>query len=315
VEALSGFVREGGHGKVRKVRITGLDTVPPYIALAGKMPKTKDLRDQRVEQSVEALVCPLNHAGLIKFFAINSETMEAYTLWWNGGHLGELLDLNKKVSPTCEWHEMHLIRELPEEKQKEVSLFRRHKAKLAWTLVYVTHLLHQSSVLHNDLSPRNILLHYPDYSNEIINIGICDFGITSRINEKAPSHYGYPSINETKKQQKGRWWVAPELFYTYGPPNSDTSIPIMQSRHIYTKQSDSYSVGKLTESMKIGDMDNFDRDTFTTVDACRYFAMKVGQLTNEDPKKRPTCTEVVNLVMGPPWYMKPPTSVLRDSPL
>ena len=315
VEPLGGFSREGGHGKVRKVRITGLDTIPANIPLAEKMPKTKDLRNQRVERSIEALACPLNHAGLIKFFALNSITMAAYTLWWNGGHLGDLLSVDKLVSRTTEWHELHRIRQLPEEKQKEVSLFRRHKAKLAWALVYVTHLMHQTLVLHNDLSPRNVLLHYPDYSNEIINIGICDFGLTSRVNENAPSHYGYPTKEETQKQQDGRWWVAPELFYTFGPSDSDTSKPIMQSRHKYTKQSDSYSIGKLVEAMKIGDMYPFDQETFSTMDAYRYFAMKVGQLAKKDSKERPTCTEVVNLVMGPPWYMKPPTFVLRDSPM
>ncbi len=42
--------------------------------------------------------------------------------------------------------------------------------------------------------------------------------------------------------------------------------------------------------MKIGDMNNFERDTFRIRDVSMYFAMRLGQLINEDPKNRPTCT-------------------------
>ena len=30
---------------------------------------------------VEALACPIEYTGLIKFWAVNSQMMEAYTLW------------------------------------------------------------------------------------------------------------------------------------------------------------------------------------------------------------------------------------------
>jgi hypothetical protein len=89
----------------------------------------------------------------------------------------------------------------------------------------------------------------------------------------------------------------------------------MQSTHKYTVKSDSYSIGKLTEWMKIGDMDNIDEDIFKSPETCRYFALKLGQLTEEDPANRPTCSEVANLVMGPPWNMTPPEFVFRKSPL
>ena len=186
--------------------------------------------------------------------------MEAYTLWWNGGNIDELRRLDTQVPISYDWQEVKWLRGLPEEKKKEISLFRRHKAKLAWALVYVTNLIHKSLVLHNDLSPRNVMLHFPDYSNDIINIGICDWGISSRFDKNAPSHYGYPNEDERERQERGRWWVAPELFYTFGPRNSDTSLEIMQSTRKYTQQSDSYSIGKLTEWMRIGNMTEFDAD-------------------------------------------------------
>jgi hypothetical protein len=47
---------------------------------------------------VEALACLCEHPSVIKFFAIHIKTMEAYTLWWNGGFFKEMLDYNMKYS-------------------------------------------------------------------------------------------------------------------------------------------------------------------------------------------------------------------------
>ena len=174
--------------------------------------------------------------------------------------------------------------------------------------------MHKSRVLHNDLSPRNILFHFPNYSNEEINIGICDWGISSRFDEKAPSHYGKPTEELTERDAKGRWWVAPELFYTYGPPNSDTSIPIMQAKHRYTEESDSYSIGKLTEWMKIEDMvHDWDTDLFNKYEASKYLATKLKEMREVDPGRRPTCTEVANQLINPQWCMRPLEFLFRSS--
>ncbi len=48
---------------------------------------------------MKALECQCEHLGVIKFLAIHIETMEAYTLWWNGGTLRKMLDCNMKYSP------------------------------------------------------------------------------------------------------------------------------------------------------------------------------------------------------------------------
>jgi len=47
------------------------------------------------------------------------------------------------------------------------------------------------------------MLHYLDYSNEIINIGICDWRILSRFDENAPSHYGKPTDAERDQYRQG----------------------------------------------------------------------------------------------------------------
>jgi serine/threonine protein kinase len=241
--------------------------------------------------------------------------MEAYTLWWNGGNFKELLHLNEKVVSHAEWHEIKLVKQLTGQQQKEISLFRRHKAKLAWALVYVTSLVHNAGVLHNDLSLVNILLHYPPFSDEEINIGICDWGIASRIQEGAPSHFGYEKQEKLDAERMGRWWAAPELFYLFGPEGSDTSLDVMKATYKYSVKSDSYSIGKLTQRMNIEHMVEYDKDLFRNHESSRYFAMKLRELVDVDVNKRPTCAQVVDLLMGKPWFMKPPEFVFRDSVL
>jgi len=102
------------------------------------------------------------------------------------------------------------------------------------------------------------MLLYLDYPNEIISIGICDCGIASWIDKKAPLHYVYSTSEETKWQWEGRCWVALKLLYTFGLVNSNMSFSSMQSTHKYIEKSNLYSIGKLMEWMKIGDLDNFD---------------------------------------------------------
>jgi hypothetical protein len=69
------------------------------IELVGKTLKTNDKQEARKQRSVEALACSCEHPSVIKFLAIHIETMEAYTLWWNGGTLQKMLDYNTKYFP------------------------------------------------------------------------------------------------------------------------------------------------------------------------------------------------------------------------
>jgi hypothetical protein len=77
----------GGYGVVCKVRIKRFDHIPSTIELAGKTPKMDDKQKTSKNRLVEALACLCKHPSVIKFLAIHTKTMEAYTLWWNGGTL------------------------------------------------------------------------------------------------------------------------------------------------------------------------------------------------------------------------------------
>jgi hypothetical protein len=101
---LLGGDNQGDYGVVRKVKIEIFNHILSTIELVGKTPKTNDKQKMCKQRSVEALACPCEHLGVIKLLAIHTETMEAYTLWWNGGTIQEILDYNTKYSPIMDNH-------------------------------------------------------------------------------------------------------------------------------------------------------------------------------------------------------------------
>jgi hypothetical protein len=62
--------------------------------------------------------------------------------------------------------------------------------------------------------------------------------------------------------------VVPELFYVNSPPNSETAIERVRWKHLYTPQSDAYSVGKL--ALRIWN-DEWDQDLFKIVECGSIF--------------------------------------------
>ena len=98
VVPLSGHNKQGGHRRVRKVCLQNSNHIPENMELAGKSAvRVDDLKKSREKLSIEALVCPCDHPGVIKFFVINDMTMECYSQWWNGGTLGVMFTLDEKT--------------------------------------------------------------------------------------------------------------------------------------------------------------------------------------------------------------------------
>jgi hypothetical protein len=96
---LLGGDNKGGYGVVRKVQIKRFNCIPNMIELARKTSNTDDKWEVRKERLGEALACMCEHPSVIKFLAIHVDTMEVYTLWWNGGTIRKMLDYNTKYSP------------------------------------------------------------------------------------------------------------------------------------------------------------------------------------------------------------------------
>jgi hypothetical protein len=83
-----------------------MENIPSDIDFAGKLPKANDDFAQRNEWPLEALACPISHAGVIKFWALHPNTMEAYMLWWNGGSLHSFwTKYNSKVSEAINYED------------------------------------------------------------------------------------------------------------------------------------------------------------------------------------------------------------------
>jgi hypothetical protein len=59
--------------------------------------------------------------------------------------------------------------------------------------------------------------------------------------------YGFPIMAEMERNKRKCSWVAPKLFYDYGPPNSKTSLEHVERRNLYTKEADAYSVEKMVK--------------------------------------------------------------------
>jgi hypothetical protein len=67
VVAVLGFGNEGGYGEICKVCISRVASIPTIVDFAGKMSKAVNEVDKRVERAKEAMTCPIEHPGLIKF--------------------------------------------------------------------------------------------------------------------------------------------------------------------------------------------------------------------------------------------------------
>ena len=89
---------EGGYAKARQVRILKMENIPSDIDFAGKLPKATNDFAQRDERSLEALACLVLHAGVIKYWVLHPNTIEAYMLWWNGS---SLTIIGQNIIPKC----------------------------------------------------------------------------------------------------------------------------------------------------------------------------------------------------------------------
>jgi serine/threonine protein kinase len=222
VMAVPRFGNEGDYGEIRKVRISRVANIPTVVDFVGKMSKVMSEEAKRKEQAVEAMAWLIEHPRLIKFWAVNSQTMEAYTLWWNGGCVRSFWKINSEVSPALEnqyifHHPNHTMQEL-----EMILAYRTKSAKLTMSLIMTMARVHKSKILHNVISPSNILLHFPPDHVDRVYIGVCDWGMETRFIEKVSSMYGYPTKEEMEKNKKEHFWVALELFYVYGLHNSET---------------------------------------------------------------------------------------------
>jgi hypothetical protein len=116
--------------------------------------------------------------------------------------------------------------------------------------------------------------------------------MATRTIEDVLSAYSYPTKDEMERNKKECLWVVPELFYVYGPPYSETSLKRVQRRHLYTKEVDAYSVGKVAQPIW---EDEWDKELFKSTVGASIFLYKLHQLQHEDPKNRPSLASILEI--------------------
>ena len=155
---------------------------------------------------MEACVNPIQHPGMIKFWAVHHKTMESYTLCWNGGSLASFLQkLNSKVSKAITLKNIKFSGgKLLLDELDKVTMYRRNRAKLALSLLIIVEKCHTHGIQHNDLNPSNILLHFPPMDKTKIFLGVCDWEMACRVSEEVASNYGFQTKEEMEMQQRLR---------------------------------------------------------------------------------------------------------------
>ena len=306
----SGEQFQGAYGKVRQVSIHNFAPIPSHMVFAEKTSKIahKDKTRARKELSIEALVNPVDHPGMIKFFALSAENMSAFTIWWNGN---SLLSVKRIERPFTTIHPSTLLalEGMDIEVRRKIAAFRKQQAWLAWAFMNIIDVLHKSGVLHNDLSPSNILLHFPPELPEDVYIGVCDWGMASWSGEEPLSLNWARDEADLQAKKTARWWIAPEMWYMLPQEVDGVVVSPGTKQTKNTMKSEAYATGKLTRYIY---NDASSSTLFKGCDTTRVMLNRVlDGLTKDDPKERWTVAHAVNSMKANPYNLSTPTQCYR----
>jgi hypothetical protein len=297
----------GSYGTVRKVMLTKLESIPSWIFFAGKSLKTTNEKEKRQGIINEAGGCPVIHPGIIRIAYLHPKMIEGYTLWWNGGSLISFLSkYNSKVSESVDADDIEREQGtgLTKEELAWVATYRKNRVNLALSLLVIVGKCHDAQYMHNDITPSNVLLHFDDWKEQRVYIGICDWGLSSRVVEKEPSRYGFPSMEILAKEKKKRRFAAPELFYVYGEQGSTNSIEAMQKTHLYSIAADAHAAGWIAAAIW---KEDWNPKYFTTKNPEQYqnLRIKLESLVKEDVSERASVPDVLDTLRNAPhcWTM------------
>ena len=80
----------------------------------------------------------------------------------------------------------------------------------------IVDVVHKHDVLHNDLNPNNVMLHFPRDRDVVVFISVRDWEMATWTNEEAPLNYGRDSLEELVKHKEKYNCAGPELFHVQG---------------------------------------------------------------------------------------------------
>ena len=304
---------QGSYGVVRRVTICGASFIPEWIEFVGKTMKVKTSLENWKERSIEALACPVDHSRVIKIQYLNMKTYESYSMWWNGGLLKNMREYDHSIAEVHKSEILHKPR-LDYEARKNLVVYRKHHAYLAWALMCIVDVVHNHDVLHNDLNPNNVMLHFPQDRDGAIFIGVCDWEMATWTNEEAPSNYGRDSLEELVKHKEKYNYVGPELFHVQREQGTSLSPVRMAWKHRHTYLSESFLVDALAKKIYNHDSTSnlFQQNRDPNV-VMRQFEVGLDALRKIDPAERSTITHVVNLLKSPLYNMATPNMYFRNT--
>ena len=65
----------------------------------------------------------------------------------------------------------------------------------------IVDIVHKHDVLHNDLNPNNVMLHFPRDREGAVFIGMCDWSMASWSDEDASSNYRRDTLEEMNRHK------------------------------------------------------------------------------------------------------------------
>ena len=193
---------------------------------------------------------------------------------------------------------------------RHVEVFRKKRHELAWTFLNTMNNVHHCHTLHNDMSPDNILLHFPPNSNDKVYIGICDWAMASNFNNLKESLYIHESEEAKGRMLRNRWWVAPELNYVLPRPGSSRDADF-ERRPNYTPKSEAFAVGKIADWIYGGHLsaEYFSKqrkeargdEAYDGSTMDQAFRRSLEQLFEPNPERRASLNRIVNRFMSAPF--------------
>ena len=104
-------------------------------------------------------------------------------------------------------------------------------------------------MLHNDLNPNNVILHFPPDRVGAVFIGICDWGMATWIQKEALSNYGKKTEEDVWKHRAKYYCATPKLFHVTKERGMLQSPMQMVMAHKHIIKSESYSLEMLAKKI------------------------------------------------------------------
>lgn len=298
VVPVDNVMRKGGYATIRKVRIEGAPGIEPFWEFAAKLSNQSETRPDlaKLEHQNESMAVRIPHPGVIRYVAIHPDQYEGYAYWWNGGTIREMLNRDSLYGDDVYVHlrfggfsDDELIR------ANQLVRFRKKRTELAWALLHIMNEVHKSNNLHNDLSPDNILLHFP-LNESLVYIGVCDWGMTTKANEPMQSLYTFTNAEQMAETMRSRWWVDSTVVYVHKQDADVQLIPKL------SRASEEYATARIAQRINgmtmSKDYEMLQRDSqssvvFSNGEFATTFHLYMDRVCNGDRENRGGLSHII----------------------